>query len=191
MLFIWLLMAYGPQGSWSHGCPCEDSNSYTSGWGLKGKESEMWATASSDWRRSFSSTLWILILLSPHHTSQLSKGQHHWRRIALTVWPLSSEHAVQTKAVTVLLGRPWLPVAWACQSSVRAEIPQASKVLTALGFPKDKACTPPLSFLHLYSNPIVPSPSGPLLIIFSWTCFLPYLFQLFPLLHYSLLLFLT
>lgn len=82
-----------------------------------------------------------------------------------------------------VLRRRRLPVARACQSSVRAEIPQVPKVLNCSCVSKEARFAWQLSFLHLYSDPIAPSPSGPLLMIVSWTCFLPYLFQLFPSLY--------
>ena len=60
--------------------------------------------------KGFSSTLRILLLFSPHHIPELSKGQCHWGLLPLTVWPLGSNFAVLTKAVTVLLGRHWLSI---------------------------------------------------------------------------------
>lgn len=172
-LFMWFLKACGLQGSWSHGCPLAIVILILAAEGYKGKESKRHATASSHWRGASlpPSGSWYSF---PHTTPpELSTEQCHWGPLALTVWPLGSNRAVQTKAVTVLLGRYWLPVAWVCQSSERAEIPQAFKVLTAPEFQKDGVC--PAAFLpaFVFRPSLTPSPSGPLPLIASSACLLP------------------
>lgn len=54
---------------------------------------------------------------------------------------LSPEHAFKTQAMAVLPGRLWKPVARACQSFVRADIPQVTKGLIAPKFQKDRIYT--------------------------------------------------
>ena len=76
---------------------------------------------------------------SPHLTLELS------------VSPLSPTHAAQTQAVTVLSGRHWPPLAGACQSFIRADIPQVSQAHFALKSQKERICTL-VFFLHLYSS---------------------------------------
>lgn len=95
---------------------------------------------------------WTLVRFSPHPTSARSQ---RLRLVALhfdCASLLSAEHAAQTRAVTVLPGRPWQLVARACQSFVRADNPWVSKVLIAPKFQKDRICHS-LSFFHLYSDP--------------------------------------
>ena len=125
-----LLIAWNFQGSWLHRWAFVGTVSFNGrveetkegrGRGGVSKSPEL---SNRTKTLSPSCLLWILVPFS--QTQSLSwlkpEGSVTVSLVFFTASLLGPGHALKTPAVTVLPGRPWQPVAKACQSLVRADI---------------------------------------------------------------------